>query len=453
MKKRVIAILCVAALLASVLTGCSEKTPSVVVSADGTLMAELSGTEWGRVDLEDRGYASYVDVVISEAAEILSDIHKGSAEEVRSYLSTEGYKIETVFDKSVYQSMADGQSFVVDNMAAAVTDLNGKVLAIYSVSDQMNEYRNLATTAFFPCSAFKPLSVYAPAVESGQIEWSTMTVDSPVKKIEAEGGIKRDWPRNASGRYTNENMDIATAVKESINTVAVKTLMEYGAVNSMKFLSEKFGIDVSYEAQSASSGGEDDVLDNIGLGYLYAGVTAIDMAGYYQIFANGGVYTKPYTIERITDAAGKVMYEASPEKAQVISPETAAVMNCLLQTVVEKGGTGQAAGAEGKLIGGKTGTGENSREGWNDNWFVGFTPEYTCAVWHSAVMTSNVAAALFAEMTYGIEVDESASFPVCDGLTQVAYCTESGERIGEECRGMEVGWFVADRIPEKCDEH
>ncbi len=453
MIKRIISVLCVVILIISAFAGCSEKAPSVVLGSDGEVMATLTTTEWGRVEINGDGYASYVDAVINEAKGILSEKEKITLEKAESALITQGYKIETVFDADVYQSMAAGHSFVVDNMAAAVTDLSGKVLAIYSVCDEENIYRNLALTSFYPCSAFKPLSVYAPAMEDGKLNWSTMTEDSPLKKIQGEGGIMRDWPTNASGKYTNANMDIKTAVKESINTVAVKRLMSYGVKNSMEFLNSSFGIDVSYEIQQVGSAGEESVLDNIALGYLSAGVNTVDMAGYYQIFANGGVYTKPYTISRITDSDGKVIYEADPKGVQVISRETAAAMNYILQEVVKKGGTGEAAGQDGRLIGGKTGTGVNSGEGWNDNWFVGFTPEYTCAVWHSAKMTSNVAAALFAEITCGIEVDENAAFPYCENVKQVAYCTESGKRIGDKCRGMEIGWFASEDVPEKCEEH
>lgn len=453
MIKRIISVLCVVVLSIAAFAGCSEKTPSVVLASDGKVMATLTTTEWGRVELNGDNYASYVDAVINEAKGILSEKEKITPEKAASALTTNGYKIETVFDAEIYSSMAEGHSFIVDNMAATITDLSGKVLAIYSVCDEENIYRNLALTSFYPCSAFKPLSVYAPAIEAGKLNWSTMTEDSPLKKIQGEGGIMRDWPSNASGKYTNANMDIKTAVKESINTVAVKSLMSYGVKNSMEFLQSSFGIDVSYELQQIGVNGDDSVLDNIALGYLTAGVNTIDMAGYYQIFANEGIYTKPYTISKITDGAGDVIYEAEPKGIQVISRETAAIMNYILQEVVKKGGTGEAAGQDGRLLGGKTGTGVNPRENWNDNWFVGFTPEYTCAVWHSAKMTSNVAAALFAEITYGVEVDENATFPYCENVKQVAYCTESGKRIGDKCKGMEIGWFLSDDVPERCEDH
>ncbi|MBR4072225.1 MAG: penicillin-binding protein [Clostridia bacterium] len=453
MIKRIIAAFCVVFAAAMILVGCAPKSPSVIVSSNGEIMAELTQTTWGSVEPTEEGYKSYVDAVIRETLDILCEQKNLSLGDADKILRTKGYRIETVFDEGVYKSMTEAQTSMVDNMAAAVTDLKGRVLAIYSVSDENNEHRNLACTSFYPCSAFKPLSVYAPALESGTISWSTMTVDSPVKKIEDAVGSLRDWPSNASGTYTNSNMDIKTAIKESINTVAVKTLINYGSANSAEFLSDNFGIDMSYETQQINAGREEDVLDNIALGYLAAGVNTVDMAGYYQIFANGGIYVKPYTIAKIIDDLGKVIYEAEPIGYQIISPETAFIMNSLLQEVVMPGGTGQAAGHSGKLVGGKTGTGENLAEGWNDNWFVGFTPEYTCAVWHSARMTSNVAAALFAELTDEIVINENAIFPPNENVKQIAYCTESGKRIGDNCKGMEIGWFMHDEIPEKCEEH
>lgn len=44
------------------------------------------------------------------------------------------------------------------------------------------------------------------------------------------------------------------------------------------------------------------------MGYLYDGVSVIDMAGYYQIFGNGGKYYKPEAITKIIDDHGKTIY-------------------------------------------------------------------------------------------------------------------------------------------------
>ncbi len=63
-----------------------------------------------------------------------------------------------------------------------------------------------------------------------------------------------------------------------------------------------------------------------------------------------------------------------PERA--IPPDAVADMNKLLVNVVEAG-TGGRARLDGLKIGGKTGTSQDYR----DAWFIGFTGDYTCAVW------------------------------------------------------------------------
>ncbi len=453
MIKKLIAAIVLVAIAAGGLSSCGKKLPSKIYTSDGELMTELGYTGWGYVALEDEGQASYVDIAIRETVAILADKFDITEEEAEKKLISNGYTVNTVFDCDVYKSLISGETDMVDNIAVAVTDLNGAVLATYARCDKYNEDRNLANAKFHPCSAFKPLSVYAPSLERGDISWSTMTLDTPVKKVQSETGGMRDWPSNATGKYTEKNLSIEQAIKESVNTVAVKTLMDYGVDNAITYLSEKYGIDTEYESQISQAYGEDEVLSNIGLGFLKAGVNVVDMAGYYQVFASKGIYTKPYTVKSIIDANGETVYESAPEGKQILSEDTAYVMNKLLQSVVEKGGTGSAAASNGIALCGKTGTGDNEAENWTDNWFVGVTPTYTCAIWHSSYSISNVAAAMFAEVTKGIAIDGARDFEPCVNVIKVAYCSESGKRLGDKCRSMEVGYFKTSDVPEKCDEH
>jgi penicillin-binding protein 1A len=60
----------------------------------------------------------------------------------------------------------------------------------------------------------------------------------------------------------------------------------------------------------------------------------------------------------------------------VLKPEVAQQVNSILQTVV-KSGTATRAQIPGVSVAGKTGTTEN----YGDAWFVGWTKEYTVAVW------------------------------------------------------------------------
>ena len=51
---------------------------------------------------------------------------------------------------------------------------------------------------------------------------------------------------------------------------------------------------------------------------LGAGATTpLQMAGAYSVFANGGYRVSPYLISKVTDADGKVLSEARPDRAGV----------------------------------------------------------------------------------------------------------------------------------------
>jgi len=83
----------------------------------------------------------------------------------------------------------------------------------------------------------------------------------------------------------------------------------------------------------------------------------------------------PVIILKVTDATGKVVYQAAPKKNQAISQGVAFEVTNILQNNV-KSGTGTKA-AIGRPAAGKTGTAQN----FADAWFCGFTPHLSTAVW------------------------------------------------------------------------
>lgn len=105
-------------------------------------------------------------------------------------------------------------------------------------------------------------------------------------------------------------------------------------------------------------------------------VTPLDMAGAYAAIANDGMFNKPYFVDKITDAAGTVIYEHDSAPVRVMSSESARQEIVALQAVVT-GGTGTRAQISGRPVAGKTGT----TDGHGDAWFIGFTPQLATAVW------------------------------------------------------------------------
>jgi penicillin-binding protein 1A len=104
-------------------------------------------------------------------------------------------------------------------------------------------------------------------------------------------------------------------------------------------------------------------------------VTPLDMAAAYATLAAGGRRAAPYAVARITDPAGRVLYQARPEPVAVLRPWVAAVADDVLSDVVEHG-TGVHARI-GRPAAGKTGT----TQGNADAWFAGYTPQLAAAVW------------------------------------------------------------------------
>lgn len=430
-------------LLCLTFCSCNSNSASLNIFDDANYLIENASN----LKEDDILYA-YVDITLNEADEIISEMFNCTKKEARNKILKEGLKIYTYCNKNTISAMQKtydemGNRF---DFGCALTNLNGNLVAAFSGSK--NSTSNFAANKTQPHSAFKPLSVYAPAVENKIINWSSQYEDSPYKKLKDENGIERDWPSNASNSYYKKPILIYDAIKESLNTVAVKCLSDLGVGNSIKFLEENFDITLDYEKYHLSMSGDDEVIGNIALGSTQMGVSPVDMAGYYQIFANGGFYSSPKAIKKIVNKNGEAIYENNTEAKKVISSETAYIMQELLKGVVAPGGTGQDAFVKGIEIAGKTGTGDNNK----DNWFVGTTPDFSCAVWHSEVGTVNIAASLFSGIVKELEV-KNKSFATNNNVSKRIYCTESGKLFKAGCKKIDLGYYANNNLPEKCDLH
>ncbi|MBE6827202.1 MAG: penicillin-binding protein [Ruminococcaceae bacterium] len=440
------AVLILAVCIIALLLNTGKTEGCAVTDKDGMVIAVAYSED--DIRCNDESYGEYCSCAVKEAVKKLSQIKNCSEKSAAKKLFS-GCTVSTPFDAKALDAVKAAYSDYLQNgidFAACVTSPKGAVMTVYSVS----ENGRTACEKRSPFSSIKPLSVYTPAIEKDIINWSTVTEDSPVKVIQNEDGSLRDWPSNASGKYSYEPVCVADAVKYSLNTVAVKTLLKLGVANSFDFLEKSFEFDLSKEKSTVEAYGEDEVLADLGLGYLSSGVSCVDMSGYYEIFITAGKYTKPYFVLHISDKNDKIVYEYSGAPKQVISEETAYIMNRMLVGTVTPGGTAEKAQSGRIEVGGKTGTG-------NDNtsyWFTGFTPEYIISVWHgSNPQRDNMCPELFADAVAGMSNNPSAEYPVSGNVIKLPYCTESGMLHSENCFGFEFGYYKSSNAPSRCTVH
>lgn len=308
---------------------------------------------------------------------------------------------------------------------------------------------NWATSARQCGSAIKPVSVYAPALDDGTINGASSIDDYPVMVL--NGSV---YPKNANGRYMGLT-PLHTAIARSTNTCAVRVVQEYGTSRSYDFMTNKLGF-TTLTSQDAQQVG------NMGLGGLDRGVTTEEMAAAFAAFANEGIYTAPRTFVRVEDADGNVILENEAKSSVAMKDTTAALMNSLLQEVIN-GGTGYEGRISGMHVAGKTGTTNNDQ----DRYFVGYTPYYSCAVWvgyvhnQRIVASGNPAASMWQKVMSRIHADlPDKDFFSCSGLTYVSVCADSGllatDSCAEDCRGSRVysALVAADNAPSAyCNMH
>jgi penicillin-binding protein 1A len=249
---------------------------------------------------------------------------------------------------------AKGEKFGVSQGALVSMTPEGAVRALVGGRNYGESQFNRAVTAKRqPGSAFKPF-VYLTALERG-LTPETLREDKPVK-------IKGWSPENYTREYFGQ-VTLTKALAMSLNTVSVRLTQEFGPTAVVR-TAHRLGIASKLEPNASIALGTSEV-------------SVLELVSAYAPFANGGMATTPYVVERVTDVKGKPLYTRNPQSlGRIIEPGYVAMMNMMLQETL-KTGTGHNAVIPGWPAGGKTGTSQDFR----DAWFIGFTSKLVTGVW------------------------------------------------------------------------
>jgi penicillin-binding protein 1A len=249
--------------------------------------------------------------------------------------------VETLLDR-----MLDRAGAAADASEGAVVVLDaatGAIRAMVGGRDYRDGPYNRAVAARRqPGSAFKPF-VWLAALERGKRPEDTI-LDAPIH-------IGHWSPGNFEHRYLGE-ITLEEALAQSINTAAVRLLLQSGGPRSIAAVAARMGI-------------ADRLPNDASLALGTGEVGLLELTAAYAPFCNGGRRVAPFGLE-----------QAARPPVPMIDPATAAMMERMLAAVVSRG-TGRPAAIPGRLVIGKTGTTQDFK----DAWFIGCVEGELIGVW------------------------------------------------------------------------
>jgi membrane peptidoglycan carboxypeptidase len=245
----------------------------------------------------------------------------------------------------------------------SIDPATGAVVAMVGGRDYAASRVNLATGqgggGFPPGSSFKVFYLVS-ALEQGIPTSTTFDTASPVT-VSAPACPTGYTVHNAERARTGR-MALAQATAESVNVYYAQLMVRVGTPNAIE-VARRMGI-------------TSPLRDYCSLVLGSENVTPLELASAYATLAAGGVHCQPAVLARVTDPAGRVLFDGRPSCRQVLDPQVAAEAVGILRGVVQPGGTGFRA-AIGRPLAGKTGTTTD----FVDAWFTGFTPQLATSVW------------------------------------------------------------------------
>ncbi|TRM11853.1 PBP1A family penicillin-binding protein [Lentibacillus cibarius] len=305
--------------------------------------------------------ASFLDLAVKEAADkyhvSMKELRRGG---YRIVITVEPEAQQIAYRKFQNKNYFPGNTDGVEGAFVMLEQQSGEIAAAIGGRDYKFGDMNRVTVKRQPGSAIKPLAVYGPAMMKEAYQPYTMIQD---KKQAIDGYTATNY----DGQYAG-SVSIYQALVESKNAPAVWLLNEISVPYAKDYL-DQLGMPIKDKGLA------------IALGGLSKGVTPLQMATSYRVFASNGERIDAYAIEQILNRDGEVMHEADPNTDSVFSPQVAWNITSILATTVKDGTA--SAGNFPKALAGKTGSTKHPhvKDAVKDAWFVGFTPEYVSAMW------------------------------------------------------------------------
>lgn len=329
-------------------------------------MVESGFMSDGQVAVARRNPASIIDRAKNESPDYFLDWAFEEVKRIAGAIPQHTLIVRTTLDRNLQKAAEEslefhlrqyGADYDVSQAATVVLANDGSVRALVGGRDYGESQFNRATSALRQSgSSFKPY-VFAAAMEKG-LTPSTVVSDAPISW--------GNWSPRNYGRSFSGRVDLATALVRSLNSVPVRLARDYLTTAPIVALTKAMGIESPISSHKTMVLGTSEM-------------TVMDQATGFNVFPSGGMAGTRHAFTQIMSSDGRVLWDYrrdAPKPHRALSEKAAYEMNSILVQVPERG-TARRAALPMTRVGGKTGTTQNYR----DAWFVGFTGNFTAAVW------------------------------------------------------------------------
>ncbi len=279
---------------------------------------------------------------------------------------------------------------LVNGAALAMDPHSGRILAMSGgYIDAANQFNRTNQAKRQPGSVLKTFG-YLTALENG-LNPATIMMDEPVT-LDQGDDLPPYSPQNYSKKFYGPT-PLRKGLEKSINITTVRAVSQVG-LDKLSQTIQRFKIN-------------DDPEPIYSLVLGSTETTLSKLVNAYAMIVNGGKEITPTAIEKIQDRNGRTIFkrdnrecencqvkiaknddgdleninkllipELIDDREQITDEATAYQITSMLEGAVKRG-TGRKALAVRKILGGKTGTTNNSF----DSWFVGFSPDLVFGVY------------------------------------------------------------------------
>lgn len=377
----------------------------------------------------------------------------------------------------------------VQGALVALSPQDGSVQALVGGFDYLlSKYNRVVQASRQPGSNFKPF-IYTAALDKGYTP-ATIVNDAPI--VRADSALEDIWaPKNSGDRYLGP-IPLRQALYQSRNLSSIRVLDSIGIKYARDYVS-RFGFDPNRLSN--------DMTLILGTSVM----SPMEIAKGYAVFANGGYVVEPFYINRIEDIDGNILFEANPAvvcrgcpeapsifkpvqtaattaidiqplalnidegnngddvnastkpttyATQVLSPQTAFLIDNMLKDVVKKGtGTAARRALPREDLAGKTGTTNDAV----DAWFTGYNGDMVASTWVGYDSNSPLGIIEFggkAALPAWVEFMKTAlnnkplnSLPQPVGIVQVRIDPKTGLLANPGTEGARFEFFREDNVP------